>query len=455
MLREFIRISLENLWRLKLRSVLTIAGIMIGIGALVSMFSFGFGVQKNVTAEFDKLGLFRTLQVTPGERKDPADSTKVVPIPLDEAGLARIAGLNGVAMAYPQVSFKARVEGLGTDLQARVQAVPASFFDRRPFGQLVAGRVFASDSTHEAVVSRNWLVRNKVSPDSALGRTVRLRTAGANEILLGVGQRYLTSLGLPGPWADAALMGARVVLDRLRPGDRSATIVGVADIESGFGFFQGELLVPSGIVDQLDFLSFNDPMDLVGLLARPTASGWSMIVVTLTSERDYVSVRREIEALGFKLFSFNEQFDELRRSFLLFDAFIGVLGLIALVVAGLGIVNTMVMSITERTREIGILKSLGAREEQIRFLFLVESGAIGLIGSLAGIVLGLAVSRAASAISRQWMIRQQVPTVELFYLPPWVYPAAIAFGILLAVLAGLYPAARAAAVDPVEALRHD
>jgi ABC-type antimicrobial peptide transport system permease subunit len=145
----------------------------------------------------------------------------------------------------------------------------------------------------------------------------------------------------------------------------------------------------------------------------------------------------------------------MRRSFLIFDAFMGIIGFIALFVAALGIVNTMVMSIIERTREIGILKSLGAQEPQIRLLFLVESGTIGLIGSIGGLCLGWVVSRVASFLTQQWMSRQEVPPMDMFHLPVWAGFAAVVFGIVVSVLAGLYPSARAARIDPVEALRHE
>jgi putative ABC transport system permease protein len=115
----------------------------------------------------------------------------------------------------------------------------------------------------------------------------------------------------------------------------------------------------------------------------------------------------------------------------------------------------MIMSILERTREIGILKSLGAEDAHVRALFLTEAAAIGFLGSVGGILLGLAVTGAASAVARAFMVRQEIPPMDLFHLPFWVALAAVAFGTLLSVMAGLYPAVRAARIDPVQALRRD
>ena len=232
-------------------------------------------------------------------------------------------------------------------------------------------------------------------------------------------------------------------------------VVGVAEIESGFGFRLGSVLVPTGVVSNLDYISFSDPVELMTMLSEPPAEGWALVVVKVDNERDYDRVSSEIEAMGFRIFSFLEQMDEIRKNFLVFDVIVGAIGLLALFVASLGIVNTMVMSIIERTREIGILKSLGAQEGQIRLLFLVESGAIGLIGSLGGILLGWLVSRLLSIIIQWYLASQELPTMDMFSLPLWVALAAIGFGVGVSIIAGLYPASRGARVDPVRALRHE
>ncbi|NMC44598.1 MAG: FtsX-like permease family protein [candidate division Zixibacteria bacterium] len=113
----------------------------------------------------------------------------------------------------------------------------------------------------------------------------------------------------------------------------------------------------------------------------------------------------------------------------------------------------MVMSILERTREIGVLKSLGADDRDIRMLFLVESGVIGTIGAALGIVFGWLITRAASAIAKAMMAKDGFGRIELFALPLWLVLIALGIGIIVSLAAGYYPAARAARVDPVKALR--
>lgn len=461
-LREFILISLENLSRMKLRTALTVSGIMIGIGALVAMLSFASGVQSNVTAEFRKLDLFRTLHIMPvseGEAADSlnteADSSRAEPVPLDEAALEKIADLDGVRMVYPQQTFDAQLELKGERHSTKVQALPASFFKQRPFGEIVSGRFFEADTVFEAVVSSRWLRRVEIEPDSILGETITLKAAGSSDILLGLARLQLNKFGFPPQLVGIGQEIARSILEGMQSNTLAVEVVGVAEIESGFGFRMGSVLVPIDIASDIDHLSFSDPVQLLTMLSEPPEEGWSLAVVSLVHERDYAGVKAGIEGMGFEINDFLEQFDQIRKSFLIFDVIVGAIGLLGLFIASLGIVNTMVMSIIERTREIGILKSLGARERQIRLLFLIESGTIGLLGSIAGILLGWLVSRLLSFVLKWYMARQDVPTMEMFSLPIWVIAAAIAFGVGVSVLAGLYPAGRAARVDPVRALRYE
>jgi putative ABC transport system permease protein len=182
---------------------------------------------------------------------------------------------------------------------------------------------------------------------------------------------------------------------------------------------------------------------------------FSQITLDIDPHVLYKTISDSVESLGYKTFSFAAQFEEIQKAFFYFDLALSVIGLIALLTASLGIVNTMVMSITERKREIGVLKSLGADEREIRGLFLVESGVIGFIGTIIGIFSGWVITRIVSAVAHFYMRREGIPEMELFALPMWLILIALAVGVGVSVLAGLYPAARAARVDPVEALRND
>ena len=165
--------------------------------------------------------------------------------------------------------------------------------------------------------------------------------------------------------------------------------------------------------------------------------------------------------MGFKTYCFAAQYDEIRRFFMIFDIALGCVGAVALMIAAMGIINTMVMSVVERRREIGILKSLGADDGDIRWLFIAESGMIGVIGSAIGVVIGWVVTIIATFVGRIIIAEigeadmEQLKQFQLFVLPVWLIFVAIAFGTVVSLIAGLYPSSRAASVDPVKALRNE
>jgi ABC-type antimicrobial peptide transport system permease subunit len=140
----------------------------------------------------------------------------------------------------------------------------------------------------------------------------------------------------------------------------------------------------------------------------------------------------------------------------LIQALLGSVGGLALLVAALGVANTMMMAIYERTREIGVLKALGASAGEIRRLFTVEAGMIGLIGGVFGLIFGSLLGKAIDWIGHRYLINEGITGVgPLSVVPWWLALGAVAFAAIIGILAGLYPAARAARLDPVTALRHE
>jgi putative ABC transport system permease protein len=115
----------------------------------------------------------------------------------------------------------------------------------------------------------------------------------------------------------------------------------------------------------------------------------------------------------------------------------------------------MVTSILERTREIGIMKAIGGSEGDIRKIFFVEAATIGVIGGVFGLILGWVVTRIANVIANSYLRPEGFAPVDFFFIPLWLIMGAIAFAVGVSLLAGVYPAVRAARVDPVQALRHD
>lgn len=141
--------------------------------------------------------------------------------------------------------------------------------------------------------------------------------------------------------------------------------------------------------------------------------------------------------------------------FAVLDMFLGIFGSLALAVASLAIVNTLVMAVLERRREIGIMKALGASDRDVKKLFFAEAATMGLLGGALGVSFGWLLGRAINFGTNLYLHRMKMPPENLWTVPPWLAAGAIGFALLVSVLAGIYPAARAARLDPVEALRYE
>jgi putative ABC transport system permease protein len=159
--------------------------------------------------------------------------------------------------------------------------------------------------------------------------------------------------------------------------------------------------------------------------------------------------------MGFATFSLLDATRNLRLFFTIFDLLLAIFGSLALTVATIGIINTLVMAILERRREIGILKALGAADRDVKQLFFVEAGVMGLLGGVFGVGMGWLIGQAVTWGTNLYLQRQNLPPAHVFSVPWWLVLSAIAFAIVVSLAAGLYPATRAARLNPIEALRYE
>lgn len=479
-IRDLFLLSVGNLFRRKLRAFLTISGVVIAIGAFVAMLSFGAGNRRNFTEQFEALDLFFTLQVYAVD--DDGEGGAV----LDRAALERIGRIDGVRTVYPFDSFPVEVAVADTTFRAQAQALPGEAASAALYNRIVAGRALEPDEEGAVLVGSGFVRRLPESdPDSIVGDRLVLTARLAN---VDSGLVRLFRSGAASP----IRLFQEVEFDSLRYLSYRRRLLHSEIRDAMEPFVEGmmagvvvrETLAVAGVLRSTRHRAIATEPLLVsertarrfrtgGIPAEPTAllgaiqsgrlfepagggpESYPKATVHLERNASAGAVDDSLQALGYRTFNFAEQFDEVRRVMFYFDIALGVVAMIALVTAALGITNTMMMSITERRREIGILKSLGADDAHIRLLFLFESGMIGSIGAILGILLGWIVARIASTAGQIYMRSEGLAPIDVFATPPLLIGIAFLFGVTVSVVAGALPSSRAARIDPVVALRQE
>jgi ABC-type antimicrobial peptide transport system permease subunit len=240
------------------------------------------------------------------------------------------------------------------------------------------------------------------------------------------------------------------------PKEKTLRIVGIveSDPSAGMGGFGGgRLFLPLKLAESLHVAQ---PSDMQALLSdTETKPTYTALTVRVQKPKDVAAVEAAIKKMGYSAFSLLDATKGLRLVFTVFDLFLGLFGSLALTVASLGIINTLVMAILERRREIGVLKALGATDGDVKSLFFAEAAAMGFFGGLLGVALGWLIGQALTWGTGIYLRQQDLPTAKISYVPWWLALGAVAFATIVSLLAGLYPAARASRLNPVDALRYE
>jgi putative ABC transport system permease protein len=182
---------------------------------------------------------------------------------------------------------------------------------------------------------------------------------------------------------------------------------------------------------------------------------YSSVSVRVKNPSHVQPVEDAIKKMGFNTFSILDASRSIQQFFKVLDVFLGIFGSLALAVAFIGIVNTLVMAILERRREIGIMKAIGASDSDVKKLFFAEAGAMGILGGIVGVALGWAIGQVINLGTNVYLKSQSFPPEHFWAVPWWLVAFAILFSFLVSLAAGLYPAGRAARLDPVQALRYE
>jgi putative ABC transport system permease protein len=444
---DLLTLAWGNLWRNRTRSLLTGSGIAIGVAALLTLLAYGTGLEQTADREFSALKLDRALRITshpiPGltgaALSQPVDSLRRQGdrVPLTDSLIRQMHALEGVFAAYPEMQFPAKLQGNGRTLVVTAEGIPMSFQSMSAY-QPSHGQFFERPDTAAVLISTSMAQRLGYEPAAtAVGDTLDLVTASLNFHKL----RRM---------AELFSGGLRTLPMGQRPYD--VRVAGVLDASGQPVSGLLRVLLPLEFGRSLSKVPFFSTADLLFRHSR-TQDGYAAVRVQLQEHVNPTTVRRALQSMGVYATSFREQYDRLESVFLILDLALGIIGSIALLVAVLGIANTVMMNVRERTREIGIMMAVGGDARDLQRLFVIESAGLGALGGAAGLLLGSLLVTGLDWGINAYLDGLGVPTLPLFDLSLPVALGIWSGSVVVSLLAGIVPARRAAQIEPAEALR--
>ncbi|HEX8817380.1 MAG TPA: FtsX-like permease family protein [Terriglobales bacterium] len=454
-------LALRNLRESLLRNSLTTIGISVGVASLVAMLALGVGLQQLAGRRLEKSGLFDTVVVT--SRRDlrtfSRDQEQNGPSPaespsLTESARQKFQAIPNVAEAYPDIRFITELRFDDKPHLTMVSGLPFSAKNNEAF-EGMQGKFFSSETAPEVILQKAFaeeLLGKKQNADDEVNVVDLAKPLLGREITMRYAERTAGADSTSTSPADNSPAGASYsVISH----EQKLIIVGVCDLDpdSMRGQMRARLFIPLKLAQNLHVMQPSDLRDTTNLAGgEPT---FTTVEVRVKSPKYVPSVEEAIKKLGFNTFSIVDATKNLRQFFAVLDLFLGIFGSLALAVASIGIVNTLVMAILERRREIGIMKAIGASDADVRGLFFAEAGAMGVFGGILGVALGWTIGHAINFGTNIYLKRQHFPPEQIWSVPWWLVSGAIAFSIVVSLLSGLYPAGRAAKLDPVQALRYE
>lgn len=438
--RDLFRLVLANLNRMRARVALTAIGVIIGTVAVVLLISMGVGLQETARSSLDEgFGDLTLVQVRAGE---PFGGPQTVgddapEVPLDREAVEAMAAIEHVTAATPVERLMGGQLKYGREeAWASVQGVDASA---------------AEGLGWELASGRPRLGRGQV----VIGQKV-FGGEGGSFVQVGPGGSVTESRVMREEDEGAVDMQNRTVTLVLSKFDDENNEITRHERLRVAGVFEES----NGENDFSVFMSLEDVEDMNRWMTgerRERNPTYDLVQLKVDSGENVADVQEQVEALGFSAFSFISVLEGINQFFLIVQLVLGGVGAVALVVAAIGIANTMTMAIYERTREIGIMKAIGATNRDVLRIFLAEAGAIGLLGGTIGVLLGWSIGFVLDFFVRGQLVASgnadPDSTLRIVSTPLWLVLFALGFATLIGLISGAYPALRAASMKPLRALR--
>ncbi len=404
MVLDYFNFALNNLRRRGLRSWLTMLGIFIGIAAVVSLISLGEGLQLAIAEQFEQIGSDKVI-IQPKGRFGPPGSETATALTIDDIEV--IEKVRGVESASSFLVKTARIEFNDEIKFNFVVGLPSGerrdLIEESQIYKVLEGRALDDGDRFKVVAGYNYAFGNIFDKHVKLRDTINIQ--GQDFKVVGI----LEKIG--NPFDDASL------------------IINEEPIRDLFSL--------DNEVSQI-FVKVSNENELTEVAER--------------IEEDLRDSRGEDEGEEtFEVQTPEQLLGTISTVFSIVTAVLAGIAAISLLVGGIGIANTMYTSVIERTKEIGIMKAVGAKNSDVLTIFLIEAGLLGLVGGIIGIALGIGIAEAVEALAERAI---GSPLLQASFSLPLVL-GALAFSFLIGSLSGFLPARQAASLRPVEALRHD
>ena len=457
--RDMLRMSGSSLWKRKVRTILTVLGVVIGTASIVVMISLGLGLSRASMAEIEQYGGITTITVTEqgsfyGDMDDSESELEASQDHLDDDVVARIAELDLVKEVYPLLETDALIMCGGFQTNAAIRGVEADKmeslgiklgqgqFPEKGAGQLQAvyGNMVIGDFYNDKTGEGYWY--NGEMPDIDLMTDSIMfifDTEAYYNFLWGAGDEDGTAAPMP--------------KKRIVP---TAGVIegGVEDYNSNSYYVYCDLEELKRILKK-EYKNKAIP-------GQPTTSSgkaykeiyYTTIQVSVDDMEHVKEVQSAINTMGYQASSNAEWVESMQGQYTYIQLALGGIGAVSLIVAAIGIANTMMMSIYERTKEIGIMKVLGCDMRNIQGMFLLEAGYIGFIGGTVGLGLSYTLSAIINAVVKKVAVDMNM-SVGISYIPLWLALLSIVFAVFVGMAAGFFPSLRAMKLSPLAAIRNE
>lgn len=440
---DLLLLILDNLARRKARVALTAVGVVIGTAAVVVLVSLAIGLQRNANEQLYGIGDLTQIQVMPNYGEFGPGPMMIGP------------GGGGGGSSQPPNQKLITNDSLG-ELSAipGVEAViPRDYLN-------VGGMISYQRMEGYASITGIGLSDLSVLGVKAISGTLELKKGTAIVGAL-IKQNFYDPRWRPGMAQPMLpdLMDATLKLTLIKYTQDGTEVRKVVPIK-----VTGVLAEERGEPDYTMYMSIEDVNAFnewaLGRRINRNRDGYSLVIVKAQDASRVLDIADTIEGLGYMVYTPASFVQGINSFYVILQVIFGGVGAIALLVAAIGIANTMAMAILERTREIGLMKAIGATNRDVLSVFLGEAAGIGFLGGLGGVLLGWSAGQILNVLALAYLAGQSAQTGGLppsvaVYTPPWLPVFTLIFATLIGLLSGLYPALRAATLIPVNALKYE